>query len=71
MSPTRAAVPTNAAAPAAATGFAQIGVTTGAALGPLGFGFVAADLGSTAAWSMTAAFALLGGAALVRAASAT
>ena len=45
-------------APAAASGIAQVGMSTGAALGPLGFGAIASgDGGYTVAWLATAACA--------------
>lgn len=42
------------AAPARATGLAQLGVTAGAALGPASFGWLAASAGYRAVWGATA-----------------
>jgi MFS family permease len=58
---------TNIAAPASATGFSQLGIATGAALGPLTFGTFTTLSGATSAWLIVAGFTLTGGGLLLRA----
>lgn len=57
-----AAVSQNPATPAAATGVVQVGMSLGAGLGPLGFGFVAERFGYEIAWLMASGLSGLGGA---------
>jgi predicted MFS family arabinose efflux permease len=52
-------------APAAASGIVQAGALTGALVGPVVFGLVADGAGFAWAWGMTAAAAVIGGAAML------
>jgi MFS family permease len=47
--------------PGRAMGIVQVGPMSGAVAGPLIFGFVAEELGFTAAWVIAAALAVIGG----------
>jgi len=53
-----AVVKTSPGAPAAATGITQTGASSGAAFGPLLFGFVVEAASYEAAWTVSAAVAL-------------
>jgi len=53
------------AAPGKATGVTQTGVYAGAALGPLGFGFLLEHTSYSLAWSVTAGVAIIGATAML------